>query len=80
MERRSRGSGPVAGLLLLLLLVALAGSGCARVKPWERDLLARRDMGWEPDALEAARESHVYFSKEASMPGGSAGGGGCGCN
>jgi hypothetical protein len=72
-----RRIGPVVGLLLL---VALAVSGCARVKPWERDQLARRDMGWEPDALEAAREGHIYFSKEASMPGGSAGGGGCGCN
>jgi hypothetical protein len=50
------------------------------VNPWERDLLARRDMAWEPDSLEAKRESHVYFSKEASMPGGSGGGGGCGCN
>ena len=67
-------------LVPLLLLVLIASSGCVRVKPWERDLLARRDMGWEPDGLEAARESHIYFSKEASMPGGSGGGGGCGCN
>ena len=66
--------------ILALLLLTLAVSGCARVKPWERDQLARRDMGWEPDGLEAAREGHIYFSKEASMPGGSAGGGGCGCN
>lgn len=66
----------MTGVLLLLL----ASSGCARVKPWERDLLARRDMGWSPDTLEAKREAHIYFSKEASMPGGSAGGGGCGCN
>jgi hypothetical protein len=63
-----------------LVLLAIAASGCARVKPWERDQLARRDMSWEPDGLEAAREGHIYFSKEASMPGGSAGGGGCGCN
>lgn len=68
----------VVGLLFGACL--LAASGCARVNPWERDLLARRDMAWEPDALEAKRESHVYFSKEASMPGGSGGGGGCGCN
>ncbi|MBW2425901.1 MAG: DUF4266 domain-containing protein [Deltaproteobacteria bacterium] len=67
-------------LITLLLVSLLLGSGCARVKPWERDLLARRDMGFEPDALEAAREGHIYFSKEASMPGGGAGGGGCGCN
>ena len=65
------------GLATTLLLLS---SGCTVVKPWERDLLARRDMAWEPDGLEAARESHVYFSKEASMPGGTGGGGGCGCN
>ena len=65
--------------LVLFSLVAATG-GCVRVKPWERDLLARRDMGFEPDGLEAKREAHIYWSKEASMPGGSGGGGGCGCN
>jgi hypothetical protein len=50
------------------------------VKPWERDLLARPDMAWEPDPLESARHGHVYFSKEAAMSGGGDGGGGCGCN
>ena len=64
----------------LLTLAALAATGCVAVKPWERDLLARRDMGFEPDGLEAKREAHIYWSKEASMPGGSVGGGGCGCN
>ncbi len=66
--------------LFLIAAIGLASSGCVVVKPWERDLLARRAMAWEPDALETAREAHIYFSKEASMPGGSAGGGGCGCN
>ena len=50
------------------------------MKPWERDLLARRDMAFEPDPLEAKRDAHISFSKEASMPGGAGGGGGCGCN
>ena len=63
-----------------LAAFALAQAGCVAVKPWERDLLARRDMGFEPDGLEAKREAHIYWSKEASMPGGSGGGGGCGCN
>jgi hypothetical protein len=67
-------------LLLTMAALAVVTSGCAQVSPWERDLLARRDMSWEPDSLEAKRESHIYFSKEASMPGGSGGGGGCGCN
>lgn len=66
--------------LCLVSLLVLASGGCAVVKPWERDLLAKRGMAFESDPLEAAREAHVYFSKEASMPGGSGGGGGCGCN
>ncbi len=63
----------VLGMLCLLV-------GCAPVKPWERDVLARPDMAWEPDPLEAAHRRHVFFSKEAALQGGSAGGGGCGCN
>jgi hypothetical protein len=51
-----------------------------RVKPWERDLLARPEMSLVPDAAEARRRDHIFFSKEASLGGGSAGGGGCGCN
>jgi hypothetical protein len=66
--------------LLTAVAILFTLSGCTVVKPWERDLLARRDMAFESDTLEAAREAHIYFSKEASMPGGSGGGGGCGCN
>lgn len=65
---------------LAAAIVLLAATGCVTVKPWERDLLARRDMQFEPDGLEAARDAHVYFSKEASSGGGAGGGGGCGCN
>ena len=77
MRMRTRSS---LLLLSMVIALALASAGCAKVSPWERDLLARRDMSWEPDSLEAKRESHIYFSNEASMPGGSGGGGGCGCN
>ena len=66
--------------ILLASILLLGASGCTVVKPWERDLLASRGMAFESDPLEAAREAHIYFSKEASMPGGSGGGGGCGCN
>jgi len=51
-----------------------------RVKPWERDLLARPEMGLVPDPAESQRRDHIFFAKEASLGGGSAGGGGCGCN
>ena len=66
--------------LLAAVAILFTIGGCTVVKPWERDLLARRDMAFESDTLEATREAHIYFSKEASMPGGSGGGGGCGCN
>jgi hypothetical protein len=64
---------PAFGALLLL-------SGCAVVQPWERETIAREDMAWAPDPLQARLDAHIFFSKEASLPGGGAGGGGCGCN
>jgi hypothetical protein len=69
-------------LLLGAALVLLLGSasGCASVKPWEREALAREDMAWDPDPSEATIRSHVYYSKETSLGGSGAGGGGCGCN
>ncbi len=65
----------VFGYIILLFLV-----GCETVEPWERGVLARRDMQWQPDAAEARLEEHVYTSKEASSGGFGAAGGGCGCN
>ena len=69
--------GVTVAVLLLVLPLAV---GCASVKPWEREILSRDDMAWDPDPLEAQLRDHIYWSKEASLPGGSAGGGGCGCN
>ena len=50
------------------------------VQPWERDILAKEEMQLTTDALEAAIDDHIYFSKEASSGGRGFGGGGCGCN
>jgi Domain of unknown function (DUF4266) len=61
---------------LALLLVA----GCATVQPWDRDLLAEKKMSFNPAPMLQAVDEHIYFSKEASMGGIDAGGGGCGCN
>ena len=65
---------------MLAALCAFATLGCISVQPWERDILAREDMAFEPDPMRAQLRNHVYFSKEASLPGGGGGGGGCGCN
>ncbi len=65
---------------LAALALCAACLGCADVRPWERDALARADMAWDPDPLAAALAKHIHFSKEGSLDGGPGGGGGCGCN
>jgi len=65
------------GIALLSLLML---SGCANVKPWERDLLAKPQMALDSAPLQSAFNDHIYFSKEASSGGRGFGGGGCGCN
>ncbi len=66
--------------LVALLTCATLLSGCAGVKPWERDLLAKPQMALDSDPLQTAYDEHIYFSKEASSGGRGFGGGGCGCN
>lgn len=72
----------LAGLGLLVVLIALGASGCASlgVEAWERDILARPGMQLDPDPMITAFDEHIYFSKEASTGGLAGGGGGCGCN
>ena len=72
-----------AARCLLLLVTVTALAGCATLdppKPWEKGQLARPDMQFDPDPLEARMNQHVYTSKEGSSGGYGIGGGGCGCN
>jgi len=66
--------------LLLIAVVLLAGCATQPVQPWERGRLARWDMRWDPDPLQAAMTQHTYFSKEGTAGEIGAAGGGCGCN
>jgi len=63
-------------------VIATVSCGCTTmgVEPWERDILAKDEMQLTTDAIEAATDDHIYFSKEASSGGRGFGGGGCGCN
>lgn len=61
-------------------IALLLAAGCATVQPWDRDLLAEKKMSLNPSPMLQAVDEHIYFSKEASMGGMDAGGGGCGCN
>ncbi len=71
----------IAGVALLVALAGLS-TGCAAtaVKPWDRDLLAKKQMRLIHQPMLNAVDDHVYFSKEGSTGGMDAGGGGCGCN
>jgi Domain of unknown function (DUF4266) len=64
----------------LLCAALLAGCASTPVQPWERGRLARADMRWDPDALQAAMAEHAHFSKEGIDGHVGAAGGGCGCN
>ncbi|WP_342774628.1 DUF4266 domain-containing protein [Litorilituus sediminis] len=57
-------------------------SACSNlgVEPWQRELLAEKEMSINASPLDSSLDDHIYFSKEASSGGKSFSGGGCGCN
>lgn len=67
--------------LVLVLMTSLLGA-CSSlgVKPWERDLLAKKSMQFDAYHVDSGLDDHIYFSKEAASGGRGFGGGGCGCN
>ena len=69
-----------AAKLLLVTALLLSATGCAVVKPWQRETLADSIMQPDRDPMGSGLIDHVYFSREAASGGRSVGGGGCGCN
>ncbi|HTN50246.1 MAG TPA: DUF4266 domain-containing protein [Burkholderiaceae bacterium] len=68
-------------VLLVVAIVLVAGcESMGKVQPWQKGNLAKPEMAFDPDALEARFADHTYFSKEAASGGAGVGGGGCGCN
>ncbi|WP_299271073.1 DUF4266 domain-containing protein [uncultured Psychrosphaera sp.] len=67
-------------VLATVCLSALSGCSSLGVQPWERDLLAKKEMELTSSPIDAALDDHIYFSKEASSGGRGFAGGGCGCN
>ena len=65
---------------LLLVACALALAACSSVQPWQKGNLAKGEMAFDSDPLEARFADHTYFSKEGASGGAGVGGGGCGCN
>ena len=69
-------------LFLTLLMGLLFSTGCTSmgVKPWEKEVLSKKEMQFGTYVLESGFEDHTFFSKEGSSGGRSFSAGGCGCN
>lgn len=77
MKQTSRTSIFMTTIVAILLTTGCSSLG---VKPWERNLLAKKEMALNSSPMDAALDDHIYFSKEASSGGRGFAGGGCGCN
>ena len=68
-------------LRLAFLIVSLSlAAGCVRVKPYERELLAKPTMTFQPDPHEDVLDLHMLEAREGAVGGYGSAGGGCGCN
>jgi len=65
--------------ILVLAMLPLV-SGCALVKPWEREYLADPIMQFDYNKEEKAVREHFLGTREGSVGGFGVSGGGCGCN
>lgn len=72
----------IATLVRMCLAIFLAaGAGaCVRVKPYQRENLARRSMVSDQQAGESRFAQHARGSREGADGGSGEAGGGCGCN
>jgi hypothetical protein len=67
-------------LVVAACVLVTACESMPKVQPWQKGNLAKPEMAFDPDTLEARFADHTYFSKEAASGGAGVGGGGCGCN
>jgi Domain of unknown function (DUF4266) len=69
-----------ARITLVLLCAFALLAGCARVKPYEREMLADPIMSFSRDAISDQYLDHVYDVREGARGATTTQGGGCGCN
>lgn len=67
-------------LTLAIAIGVLTISGCAMVKPWEREYLADPIMQFDSNKEEKAVREHFLGTREGSSGSFGVSGGGCGCN
>ena len=66
--------------LFVVILFSVVATGCARVKPYERELLAKPMMLFQADPHEDVLDNHMLEAREGAAGGYGSAGGGCGCN
>lgn len=66
--------------LAWLVAIAAAAAGCATVRPWEREHLARPAMVADQGPGEERFQQHSRGAREGADGGTGQAGGGCGCN
>ena len=76
----SRRACAIAALVLAAVVAIGGAAGCARVKPYERELLAKPTMTFQPDPHEDVLDNHMLEAREGAAGGYGSAGGGCGCN
>jgi len=64
----------------LAIVATLALSGCATVRPYEREHLVDRIMSFQADAKADARLTKSFDAREGSTGGNGGAGGGCACS
>lgn len=73
--------GKLASWPLVALLPLFSGmAACTPVQAWQKGALARPEMAFEGDKLDARLSEHIYTNRESASGGAGVGGGGCGCN
>jgi hypothetical protein len=65
---------------LIALIALLSSAGCVRVRPWQREDLARRTMVSDEEPGESRFHQHARGAREGADGGSGHAGGGCGCN
>jgi hypothetical protein len=64
---------------ILAAIAVVSSTGCVRVAPYERGMLAHPTMAAD-DTITSGMDEHVRAVSEGAKGGLSGGGGGCGCN
>ena len=65
-------------LVLVGIAIAALSTGCVKVAPYERGMLAHPTM--TPEEISIGLDGHVRAVSEGAAGGLGGGGGGCGCN